>query len=752
MDESTFDVSDLSQLFLLRSHTEICKSLAPLVESRMRRAFPRDWKEKVASCFSRATREKVRDGLNNGKKIEDVFVLCKIVRRYIRVVFRVEEKKEEVNGNVAKEDFQWTEYLHRTVEAMETIRNRAFHGEGVFPDEVMASISHGSQTMSLLTRTTEDNRVDCTLGVLRLLRRELWDFLNERVREVCVTVAEGTDVFLHRCLTQLEKDLRSLLQNTFTNEFDHTAGSNHISELNDLNVVLDFLKTHANRSEMRVHQTTGIRSQQLNVACQSVKEIRNRQAHERASCSTLPWLRNKLEKAHILWKAFGLDMHTLEQVIRCIDQPSTETSWTGLKASGMFKVWTVPVILVSPSGKHFMASLSHRRATRSKGKAFVGRTKELLECESFLCRAPCRSRSGQRTITTGGKLLVITGASGVGKTSLAGEALDIMREQYPRKMWLCSSTPEILMAELGTHLSCDVSSDESALDQIDSLSKAAYQISLLAEELIILDDVTVESLEIVKTLFSSTCHTLVVTTCCGHLECFKEFSKGFLYVKCIHISCLSTDSSLELIKLREIPLEGCEATLRKIIETELENLPLAVNIFISLLQEQLWKKPKNEASNSKKGKPCSITTKDQREIVKMLLANFQSNLKEEMVMFSLRSTESPHIRGIAGLVNIAVKRLVHEPSALCLVILVVMASSIQSGDSGTVTVQAPNPRSKATSMHCFVLHLSRISPFRYLIWGRFWDSHCPRTPIRDLRLPARIEFSVSVLHQEPHGA
>ena len=65
MDENAFSLPDLSLLFLFRSHVEICKSLAPLVEWRMRRAFPREWKENIASCFSRAMREKVRDTLED---------------------------------------------------------------------------------------------------------------------------------------------------------------------------------------------------------------------------------------------------------------------------------------------------------------------------------------------------------------------------------------------------------------------------------------------------------------------------------------------------------------------------------------------------------------------------------------------------------------------------------------------------------------------------------------------------------------
>ena len=114
----------------------------------------------MAVCFSCTMREVVRESLDKGKCIDDIFVLCKVIKRYMRLVFRVEEKARGAHV-LAKEDFYLTEYLYR---AVEWTRNRAFHGASVYPDEVMASISHGLQTMSLLTRTSQEERVDRTLS------------------------------------------------------------------------------------------------------------------------------------------------------------------------------------------------------------------------------------------------------------------------------------------------------------------------------------------------------------------------------------------------------------------------------------------------------------------------------------------------------------------------------------------------------------------------------------------------------------
>ena len=370
MDKNAFSLPDLSLLFLFRSHVEICKSLAPLVEWRMRTAFPREWKENIASCFSRAMREKVRDRLEDGKKIQDIFVLCKVTKRYIRVVFRVDEKQNEMNGNVAKEDFQWTEYLHRAVEAIETIRNRTFHGEGVFPDEVMASISHGSQTMSLLTRTTQGECVDGTLDALHLLKQEFSEVLSGRRRELYVSAEEGTDVFLHRCLAQLEKDLRRLVQTTFPTELEHTQ---KVSRNGDLNQLLDFLKVHVSRRELRERRTPGIQSHELHLACRILKDVRNMQAHERANCTTFSLLRKRLERACVLWRAFDFDSQSLKQVIGHVEQSFTATLTDHGLCSTSNAAKSFPVRLTLSKRQHFLQDLTAHRATRSKGKVFVGR-------------------------------------------------------------------------------------------------------------------------------------------------------------------------------------------------------------------------------------------------------------------------------------------------------------------------------------------------------------------------------------------
>ena len=662
MDGGCFESSDLSLLFLFRSHTEICQSLGPLVEWRMRQVFPRDWKDRMSLCVSRKTREKVRKRLNDGEKIEDIFVLCKVIRRYMHTVFYVDERHDfGVNRLVMREDFRSTEYLHRTVEAMETIRHRAFHGEGVFPDEVMASISHGSQTMSLLTRTTQNERVDCTLGALQLLKQELSDFQNGRLRQVSVTVAEGTDVFLHGCLTQLEKDLHKLLQDTFSAEMTFQS-----HRLGDLSQLLDFLKNHVQSRQLRVQHSPRVPSKELHSACKIVKDIRNMQAHERLSGASLSVLREKVQKARILWQAFDFNIKSVDQVLCCASSGcSNETKLTQKRVVRWF---SVPVVLtLSSHGHEYFENLSMRRATRSKGKVFVGREKELRDCTALFSRAHQQVKDDRSTVSGRGKLLVIEGASGVGKTSLASELLDMTREQYPRQMWLCSSTPEILTAEIKTHLLLKCLHEDQATGEIQNLSKAERMIRLLPEELIVLDDVTFETLDMVEKFFARTSHSIIITTCCGHAHRFVNFSESFSEVLHVCLSVLDTESSMQLINLRGIPLDGFEITLKRIVELDLENLPLATNIFVSLLQERLWcekAKKKIGAKEVNTNEGCEMET---------ILTGFQSNLNKEIVKFSLRSTESPHIRGIAGLVNIAIKRLVQEPSALCLVLLVAIA-------------------------------------------------------------------------------
>ena len=528
----------------------------------------------MSLCISRKTREKVRKRLNDGEKIEDIFVLCKVIRRYMHTVFYVDERHDfGVNRLVMREDFQSTEYLHRTVEAMETIRHRAFHGKGVFPDEVMASISHGSQTMSLLTRTTQNERVDRTLGALQLLKQEFSHFLNGRLREVSVTVAEGTDVFLHGCLTQLEKDLHKLLQDTFSAEMTFQS-----HRLGDLSQLLDFLKNHVQSQQLRVQHSPRVPSKELHLACKIVKDIRNMQAHERLSGASLSVLREKVQKARILWQAFDFNIKSVDQVLCCASSGcSNETKLTEKKVVRWF---SVPVVLTFSSHGHgYFEDLSMRRATRSKGKVFVGREKELRDCIALFSRAHQQVKDGRSAVSDRGKLLVIEGASGVGKTSLASELLDMTREQYPRQMWLCSSTPEILTAEIKTHLLLECLNEDQATGEIWNLSKAERMIRLLPEELIVLDDVTVETLDMVEKFFARTNHSIIITTCCGHAHRFANFSESFSEVLHVCLSVLDTESSMQLINLRGIPIDGFEITLKRIVELDLAlDLDLALPI------------------------------------------------------------------------------------------------------------------------------------------------------------------------------
>ena len=580
-DDPIFESSDLSLLFLFRSHTEICQSLGPLVESRMRRTFLRGWKEKMAVCFSRTMREVVREGLDKGKCIDDIFVLCKVTKRYMRLVFRVEEKARGAHV-LAKEDFYWTEYLHRAVVAMDTIRNRAFHGASVYQDEVMASISHGLQTMSLLTRTSPDERVDRTLNSLRLLKKEFADFLNGQATEVCVSAEERTDVLLHTCLAQLEKDLRRLLRDTFPGELGNESRKN-----GDLTQLVDFLKSHVNRRELRVRQTAGTQSQQLTLACKIVKEVRNIQAHTRAGGTDPKWLRKKIEKALVPWTAYDFDLKSVIQVLRYPDQ-SRQTSLTGKGANSMLQHWAaVPVEMPVSSAGHYLEGLTVHRATRSKGGVFVGRERELQDGLAFFSQDCQEGKQGQSKTTRKRKLLVVDGASGVGKTSLAGQLLDELHDRFPRQMWLCASTPEILTVEVSSHLLSEDFNSGSSTDQICSLPEAARVINMLAEELIVLDDVTVEALEVVEQLFVNSDHSMIITTCSRQFHRLQKFASTFSKLFCISLLNIRTESSLRLLKLRGISVDGCEVALRQIVETDFENLQLAVSIFTSLVQERL---------------------------------------------------------------------------------------------------------------------------------------------------------------------
>ena len=99
----------------------------------------------------------------------------------------------------------------------------------------------------------------------------------------------------------------------------------------------------------------------------------------------------------------------------------------------MLQHWAaVPVEMPVSSAGHYLEDLTIHRATRSKGGVFVGRERELQDCFAFFSQEYHEGKEGQSKTTRKRKLLVIDGASGVGKTSLAGQLLDGLHDRFPR--------------------------------------------------------------------------------------------------------------------------------------------------------------------------------------------------------------------------------------------------------------------------------------------------------------------------------
>ena len=638
--------------------------------------------ERIPACFGKGTREKVRGYLERGERLDDFFVLCKVVRRYLRRVFRVESSRP----GKPMEDFRLTEYLNWVVECVETTRHRAFHGAGISPAEVASSLSYSARIVSLLAQTSDacegtDMQLTITLDRLETLQKENSELVQGRKDKVWVSASEEEDVLLRRCFTYLEIDLRRLLESALPDEYKAMTGRR--TGFNNLNALLEFLKRSCSRRRLRSRQTCGVSVDDIQSACCAVRNLRNNLAHtsvracaeERGKVQTV---KRQFSKAANLWKAFGFYPGHLENVL---NYQQTLSCSRRTKSGGFVSVSSAALLATraheAVSGPCIADALHLTPPAWGKSIAFVGREKELQESFDFLTRSSAPVHVHSEGKKRSGQLMVISGVSGVGKTSLAGMVLDQLSSQIPRQLWLCASTDDIFAAELQTHLplhSENSGEKHERRDVVFVASKASTVFRTLPRHLIVLDDVTEDMASLVEMAFSGTIHSVVITTCCSHTQSFTRITELFAEVHHIQLSNLDTIASLRLVKERGIPLIGNDGRLCHILEKDLENLPLAVNMFCSLMQCKLVEKKKKSANESETNhqRPEGKRLFRTQEMVTSILESIEFSLDKNLVKFSCQSTESPHIRGIAGLANIAMERLVEEPPALCLVFILTL--------------------------------------------------------------------------------
>ena len=640
-DPLRLSLPEVGFLFLLRSHREACSLLERHVCDAMAGAFPQDWRERIGDCFSGATRQWVMEDLKNTGRITDFFVLCKTIRSYIRRVFFVETSCAHASTGLDKlrlPDFHQTEYMSSTVQSLESVRHSVFHGEDVSTEEIVSALAYTAKILPAIFPSTLSSQSVDSLSSFEKQFKEM----NMGMRTTVWTDAlEGANVLLFRCFRKFEEELGGMLKAALPGEYMKCCGES--SRPTHLGVVelFNILKKCNGRKEIWSLRKRGVKVNLVQV-CNKLKSLRNQLAH--GAQTSLSFIRQSLKDTEHFWKAFQMDHTALDQVTAHLAKFDAE------KHRHVFdkisSVLTVVQYAISPSDVH----PPERRPMRQMDSVFVGRQKELAECLGFLES----SHGGRPSPENNRRLLIIEGVSGVGKSALARRLLHETKAKHRRQMWLCASTKSILFKELETHLFPSDAEQIAGLCGVLPFQQYQYILKRLSPLLIVFDDVHSDLMKLISSLLKGTQHDVIITSCHLPKPSLEALLAHFHSRVSVHLSCLSTESSLQIVHARGVDIDqDSHELIKTIINEKLGNLPLLVNLFSSLLRKEFTNRHRGPRQKS----------------VREWLDSVSVGLDKQLLAEDGHGVDRFHVRGLTGLVSLALDHLQNDPATFSLMLI-----------------------------------------------------------------------------------
>ena len=579
---------------------------------------------------------KMADCIHRGKQITDVFVVCKIVRKHMRTVFRVQA---EERGRLFV-DYRKTERLSLAVQSVETCRHKAFHGLVGSPENVASSLAYLREIILLLSSGRDIDSAETALEDLEELSAEFQNIREGKRTDHHFTVKLAGDVVAFSCVGYLQDALAEFIGDVFYDNQTESMTTHNLKQL------LDFLKKKWNSDEMKqVRQNNKVKIN-IGKVCSKLLTLRNNVAHSNETSNEL--IRESLQGAVLLLKALNLDDSYAKRAIDGLG----ETGFLAPQETHSFNAmvhcsWVWDVLGVPEAGYH------RRSILLPRDKVFVGRQKEMLACKKFLLEQKSKGANA---------LVVIEGLSGVGKTAFARNLLEDVEQDLRMQLWLCAPTREILVDELEIHLNGLASkrnlSNNGKMSGI-SAERCMNLLGALNQHVIVFDDLTSESAGFAASLMRATKHLVIITTQYGTTDDIEQIAKHFSAKLRIELPCLSAQESLQLLKERGIAVDKSSMELLTGVLKQLKNLPLALNLFSRTVK---W----------------SITGKMTADQKLGVLKRICQNLKDELLPLKeneLLESDPFHIRGVEGIVALAAKHIVEDPATFCMMAIVCLLSS-----------------------------------------------------------------------------
>ena len=643
---------ELAFVFLLQSHKLFCKAVSELLTQRMRVCYPVTWLDEICACFSASQAKHVRRRLEDGEELQDVFVVCKIFKNFLRRAFvdYGEGDPERRLDPMEKELFAFQ------LQDVESSRHMAFHGEGVSVEETILSLSSMKQLLTTLsnlsvsrshTQTSAGDafQLDFMVSVLLHVRsmpgfsapRSVW-LLREHIYKLLV----------YRCMAALETDMKAVLGVVAPTERS-TNSQPPMRQLSDFlhqmkkeiakpaseNQIKRYFHPQANASKILIQigkvffGNVSLRNKLAHGA-----ELRKTDVQDALDCTAtfLKSIRHKVTPEDL--SNFTMDLErTMDDSQHCSPNLPLQPN---------------DAVLCMIEKEETNQILKDRSlCLRPNEAVFVGREVEVSSCvETFQKASPLKTTQDGIAEKAATRCIVITGPPGVGKSTPARQILSLLRCDLPRQRWVTADTHEHLRNELSNNLlphNIKKPSDSPLETTLGSLSHKG---------LVVFDNLRNHTASLVLKLFCGTKHLLIVTT--YTLKAVRQLKEGFSSLH-VPLQSFTTEESIGLVKCL-VHLKGdfsCDSgnvfweEVSSIVKDDLENLPLAVKSF-ALLLRRLCRSIKEQTNKQ-------LNVETLLHVRRRMLADWES--------FERDSENSFHVRGLSGSVAMALEEIRNDPRA-----------------------------------------------------------------------------------------
>ena len=596
---------------LVQSHAVACQAFSDVVINAIRLRHPTNWIETIGGCFSSKLRDKIKAQLASDDRLTEIYAICKVIN------LRLHDVVQFCGGKILtdpreKERFSFQAY------GVQEARNWAFHGEGVSVKEVATSTTF---LVSISQSLKCDKRFQMKLSEL------LKDLLNamETNGEHCHRHIDSSILsrnFLQRSFAEIENEFNQLFRTGEKKITLSFAKKDSDGNKEDVQVLMKRIRKEKCRGKDCPKQIPKISKKlQVGLVCKKIESARNKLAHFQDI--GLGEVEMTLSYAQVLLEAFGLC---------CRETCSAMKDLPTLRKQDLVKCAVVNMREANEQG----VPPSRERLLRPGCPHFVGRDRELQRINDIF------NGCGR-----GERAIVLYGPAGIGKSYLATKLVSERRELFPKQSWIsCSSVSDFVKdipltvvqdfnVTTGSKYGDDThksAKDNSPWDMSENLPTPNH--------LVVLDDVCLDTVELVCQLVQNSAFFFVITT----RGSFVKFELQ-AQLKCAAFFSLkpfSLDESCQLVFRRNAGISSDALSVWKnVLDGLLGNIPLCVGIFSSWLSKK---------KSLGKVLPIVSETSESSEFVKSVWSDIEEECPDRF-----------HRRGLNGVVEMAMKSLQHNP-------------------------------------------------------------------------------------------